>query len=79
MSNYNLFNASTKELYTLVLSVYLVRLSQLYAYSYCTYKIQPKENQPNGIVVRAVITVLATDNFFQCIKTEKKRVRKLCS
>ena len=78
MSNYNLFNASSKELYTLilseyiytlktlhintliVLSVYLVRLSQLYQYNYCTYKIRPKENQPNSIVVRAVLSVVTT-------------------
>ena len=59
-------NASTRELYTLVLSVYFVRLSQLYAYSYCTYKIQPKENQLNSIVVRAVPTALTEENFFQC-------------
>ena len=41
---------------------------QLYAYSYCIYKIQPKANQPNSIVVTAVLTVPTMEIFFQFVQ-----------
>ena len=66
-SRTDLINAVTKELYTLLLSVYLVRLSQLYEYSYCIYKVKPEEIQPNNIVVKSVLTVLTMEHFSQCI------------
>ena len=48
---------------TLVLSVYLVWLSQLYAYSYCTYKRKLAEQYR---CQSRTYTVLTTENFFQC-------------
>ena len=56
--------------------MYLVRLSQLYAYSYCTYKIQPKENQPNSIRCQSYTYSSHNRKFFSVYA--KVHVRILC-
>ena len=47
--------------------------SHNYAQSYCAQKIQPKENQPNSIVVRVVLTVPTTNNFFSVAEQGGKK------